>query len=393
MTTDTIPITEIQEERFESGNVLPIVGGHFINDIYTASIAPLLPVIIEKLSLSLTMAGSLMVFMQIAALLNPIIGYMADRVSLRYFVILTPAITATLISSISFADTYMAMALILLATGVSVAAFHAPAPAMIARVSGKQVGLGMSLYMAAGELARTLGPIIAVWAVSMWTLDGFYRLVVFGWIASAILFWRLRTVPARAERSGSLRELTPFLLRLYLPLAIILFFRNFMMASLTTYLPIYLNMGGASLWLSGIALSILEFAGVGGALLSGTLSDWAGRKTILFVATISSSLLLFVFLNIDGWLFVPVLLLLGFSIFSTSPVMLAIVQDQLPNHRAVGNGLFIFMSFAIRSAAIMTIGVVGDNLGLSTAYLWSAIIALGGIPAIFMLPGTKKSTS
>ncbi len=157
MTTKSIPLSVTTRQEFQMGQVIPIVAGHFIHDTYTAFVAPLLPVIIDKLSLSLTQAGSLTAFMQFPGLLNPFIGYLADNISLRYFVILAPAVSATLISSLGFADSYFALALILLVTGVSIAAFHAPAPAMIANVSGKQVGKGMSLFMAGGELGRTLG--------------------------------------------------------------------------------------------------------------------------------------------------------------------------------------------------------------------------------------------
>ena len=61
---------------------------------------------------------------------------------------------------------------LMFAIGVSVAAFHAPAPAMIGRVSGVRIGLGMSIFMASGELARAAGPLIAVWAVATWGLEG-----------------------------------------------------------------------------------------------------------------------------------------------------------------------------------------------------------------------------
>ena len=393
MTTRTESDQIPQTETFHAGQVAPIVGAHFIHDIYTATLAPLLPVIIEKLTLSYTQAGSLSVFLQLPAMLNPFIGYMADRVSLRYFVIFAPAVTATLISSLSFIDTFVGMIVVLLATGVSVAAFHAPAPAMIARVSGKRVGFGMSLFMAAGEFSRSIGPLIAVWAVTMWTLDGFFRIVVLGWGMTAVLYWQLRDVPGRTDKIAPLRELRPFLRTLYLPLGIILFFRNFMMACLTLYLPTFLEGEGASLWLAGAALSILEFAGVAGALSSGTISDKVGRKMVLFVAALVSAVFLIVFLNVNGLAMVPVLVFLGFSALSTTPVMLAIVQDQLPHHRAVGNGLFIFMSFAIRSVAVLVIGYAGDNIGLRPAYFWSAIVSLGAIPAIFMLPGSIRRSA
>ena len=151
-------IGEQNEKEFQTGQVLTIVGGHFVHDTYSAFLAPILPLLIEKLSLSLTLAGSLPAFVQFPGLLNPFIGYLADRVSLRYFVIFAPGVTATFFSVIGLAPSYFILAAILLLAGVSVAAFHAPAPAMIGRIAGRRVGRGMSLFMAAGELGRTVGP-------------------------------------------------------------------------------------------------------------------------------------------------------------------------------------------------------------------------------------------
>ena len=159
--------------KFEDGQVLTIVGGHFVHDTYTAFVPTLLPLIIEKLSLTLTQAGTLAAIQQLPAVFNPFIGYLADRVSLRYFVILAPAITATTISSMGFAQDFYGLMVLLFITGISVAAFHAPAPAMVARISGARVGKGMSWFMAGGELGRTVGPLVAVWC--MRTLQLKYR--------------------------------------------------------------------------------------------------------------------------------------------------------------------------------------------------------------------------
>lgn len=386
MVTKTNPTKKIIENQFQTGKVLTIVGGHFFHDLYTAFIPPLLPLIIEKLSLSLTLAGSLMAFVQLPALLNPFIGYIADKISLRYLVIFAPAVTASLISSLGFAPTYLTLAIILFVTGVSVASFHAPAPAMVSRLSGTQVGKGMSLFMAGGELGRTVGPLLAVWAVSTWTLDGFYRIVLIGWVATVLLFIRLRNVAAHSEKSANLRPLIPYLKRLFLPLLVVMFFRNFLHVALTTYLPTFMDMEGASFWMAGAALSILEFAGVGGALISGTISDRLGRKPVLLVATIGSTLFMLIFLNVEGWMLVPVLLALGFTALSTTPILLAIVQEQLPNNRAMGNGLFMSIAFLLRPISLLVIGMIGDRIGLRPAFYGSAIIALLAIPGILTLP-------
>lgn len=393
MSSESIPLAQTEETEFQIGQVAPIAAAHFIHDTYTSFVAPLLPVIIEKLSLSLTAVGTLTAIMQLPAILNPFIGYMADKVSVRYFVILAPAVTATLIGSLGFGDSFFALALIMFATGISVAAFHAPAPAMIGRVSGNRVGMGMSIFMAAGELSRSAGPLIAVWVVSIWSLEGLWRTIFIGWITSFILFLRLRQVSGRSALPGDLHAITPMIRSLFLPLAGFFVFRNLLTVSLTTYLPTFMSSEGASLAMAGASLSILEFAGVGGALLSGSISDRLGRKPILLAATLLSSFLTLVFLNIQGWLMVPVLLALGFAALSTLPVMMAMVQDQMPNNRAMGNGIFMVLAFLIRAIAMFAIGALGDMVGLRSTFTWSAIIGLLAIPFILALPGTSPKYS
>jgi len=393
MATETIPLTQIKEEEFQTGNVLPIVGAHFAHDIYTAAVPALLPVLIEKLSLSLTLVGTLTAILQLPAVLYPFIGYLADRVSLRYFVILAPGITATLIGSLGFATGYLELAIILFATGISVACFHAPAPAMIGRLAGNQVGKGMSLFMAAGELARAVGPLLAVWAVSAWTLEGFYRVIFIGWAATLVLYFRLRQVPARMETPESIRSIFPFIRSLFLPLFLILLFRSFMRDSLSTFLPIFIKGEGASLWVAGAALSILELAGVAGALVSGTVSDFLGRKKILLISTISAVIFMLLFLQVEGWLVIPILLVLGFTALSTGPVMLAMVQDQLPNNRAVGNGIYLMIAFLVRPVALVIIGYLGDQFGLNQVYWWSAIVSLLAVPFILLLPEKESAAA
>jgi len=390
MTSQSIPIQENQtQSKFQISIVLPLAFSHFIQDIYTATVAPLLPVIIDRLSLSLTAAGSLPAILQLPSIINPFIGYMADKINLRYFTIFAPAVTATLISCLSFTNSYWIMALLLFVTGFSVACYHSPTPALVANSAGKKVGLGMSLYMAAGELSRTVGPLIAVWAISLWSLEGFYRIVVIGWATTIILFLRLRNIPNASKTPPSIKVILPTLRNLFIPLAIINIFRRFMLESITTYLPIYMDSQGASLAVSGGALSILELAGVLGAFTSGTISDRFGRKLILLLSIIISAVIMFAFLNTSGWLYIPILIILGFTAISTGPVMLAMVQDHLPENRSLGNSLLMFITFLTRPIAMLSIGILSDNFGLKSSFTIGTIISLFAIPAIFFLPNDK----
>jgi len=232
-----------------------------------------------------------------------------------------------------------------------------------------------------------VGPLVAVWAVSAWALEGMFRVVVIGWATSAILFWRLRDIPVGTRKNGSLQTILPKLRTLFLPLLIIQFFRMFMVVCMTTYLPTYMNLNGATLFLAGASLSILELAGFVGALSGGTLSDRLGRKPLLMGVTILAPLLMIAFLNASGWLLVPVLLSYGFVSISAGPVFLALIQDNFPENRAVSNGIYISMNFLLRSLVMIFVGMAGDALGLQAAFMGSAVISLLGLVGIFMLPG------
>lgn len=378
--------TLLDKGEFQNEQVITIASGHFIHDVYSSFLAPLLPLIIEKMSLTLTAAGSLSAFMQFPAILTPFIGHLSDTYNLRYLVIFAPGLAATVMSAIGLAPNYTILALLLTLAGFASAFFHAPAPAMVAQISGKRVGKGMSWFMAGGELARTLGPIIAVWAVSSWTLEGMFRVVVVGWASTAILFWRLRNIPIIGRKNGSLSSILPKLRTFFLPIFIITFFRMFMTVSMTTYLPTYMNLNGATLLMAGASLSILELAGFAGALSGGTLSDRWGRKPLLLGITILAPLLMIAFLKVSGWLLVPVLLSFGFVSISAGPVFLALIQDNFPENRAVSNGLYISMNFLLNSLVVILVGMAGDAVGLQTAFWWCAILSLFGLVGIWMLP-------
>jgi MFS transporter, FSR family, fosmidomycin resistance protein len=385
----SVEITTYQtksENEFRSGQVLTITSAHFIHDVYSSFFAPLLPEIIRKLSLSLTQAGFLSAMMQIPSLLNPFIGYLDDKVNLRLFVIFSPAVTGVLMSSLGLTSSYYGLMILLFITGLSIAAFHAPAPAMIARVSGDQVGRGMSYFMAGGELARSIAPILATWAVAIWTFEGIYRLAVIGIATSVILYLRFRGVELHTRPSNNLREIIPQAKKIFPPLLVVSLTRSMLITGMSVYLPTLLNSEGASLMAAGGALAIYEMAGVGGALFSGIASDKIGRKPVLFAVLVLSSLLVLAFVSVKGWLMIPVLILLGFAALSAQPVMMALVQDHFPNHRSVANGFYLSTAFVFQSFAAIMIGYLGDRFGLRTTFLWIALISLFAVPLLHFFP-------
>jgi len=370
-------------------DVFSVAAGHFTHDVYSAFLAPLLPILQERLGIGYALTGNLAVFTQIPSLLNPFIGYLADRVSLRYFVIFAPAITATLMSSLGLTSSYLGLAFLLLAAGVSIAAFHAPAGAMIGELAGERVGTGMSIFMAAGELARTVGPIFAVAGVAWFGLEGLWQLAFVGWAVTGILFWRLHNIEAkpRPPESDDWARLWPRMLRIFPFLAWLVMGRVSMQAAMTTYLPLFMkDERGLSVALAAASLTILEAAGFVGALLSGSLSDRLGRHRMLFILMLISPILMILFLFSSGWVVILLLIALGLTAISLQPVILALVQDLFPDNRALANGSYMALSFSLRAVGIWAIGLTADAFGLVPAFVLSALVGLLALPALFFIP-------
>ncbi len=392
------------------GNIATIVSAHLAHDTYTAYIAPLLPRLQENLSLSLAQAGSLSGILQAASLLNPLIGYLGDRTSLHFFVIAAPAISATLMCAVGWMPSYEALVALLLLCGLSVAAFHVPAPAMIAQIAGRRVGLGMSLFMAAGEAARTVGPLLVVWAVGMWGLGGIWRTLFIGWLASGFLYWRFRRIPAYPRtRRLSWREAGPSLRRVFAPLAPVMLLRGSLNVGLSVYLPILLVLRGYSFEEGGIGIALWSGAGVFGALLGGTLSDRIGRTRMLLIAISTAASLLFVLLyalerGVAGWLLAIVIAASGFFTLSATPVLQAIVLENSHDLRATANGFFMQMSFGFRLLLSIVIGALGDGFaarfftgersayhGLGLALSLAAALSFLSLPFIWRLRHLERS--
>ncbi|CAB1058550.1 Uncharacterized MFS-type transporter [Olavius sp. associated proteobacterium Delta 1] len=379
----------VGDAGFQTEKILALAIAHFIHDVYSSFLAPLLPLLIEKLSMSLTQAGFLSTIMQIPALLNPYIGLLADRASVRYFVILAPAMTAVPMSLIGMAPSYGVLLILLFITGISVSVFHVPSPVMVADLSAARKGRGMSFYMTGGELARTVGPLVAVAAVSLFGLEDFYPVMIFGMLSSVWLYFKFRRVPVKqvsSTRKLSIPQTWRSLRHVLLPLTAILITRGFMHASLTAFLPTYIKMETGNLWLAGIALTLFEAAGVAGVLTAGSVSDGFGRRKTLLASLLGAPLFLFLFALTGGWLRVAALLVVGFTLLSTTPVMLALVQENARHSPAAANGLFMMISFIARSAVVVVVGFIADRIGLNATYLISAAMGLVGIPFVVMLP-------
>ena len=78
--------------------------GHFLNDCYSAFLTPILPLLIAKLSLSLTAASALAAIPALTgSILQPLSGIASDRMQGRFFMLLGPTLSIICMSLIGVA--------------------------------------------------------------------------------------------------------------------------------------------------------------------------------------------------------------------------------------------------------------------------------------------------
>jgi len=378
--------------QFIKTKVLIISFAHFAHDLFSAFLAPLLPLIIEKLNLSLSMVALLDVIRRIPALFNPLLGLIAEKRDVKYFVILTPAITAISMSLIGLAPSYTILIILLLVAGISSALFHIPSPTMVKMASGERTGTGMSYYMVGGEFARTLGPLLVTAGVSWWGLEGIYKLMPIGLIASLILYYKLRNfethIKLKKREKGDIKALLMKYRGFFITIGLFIIFQSAMRSALTLYLPVYLVQNGESLWYAGIALSILQFTGVVGVFVSGDISDRIGRYQTLLLTAIGSTLFMGLFIYYQN---IFILGVLGFFLFASTPVLIAFVQDTNSNMPTFMNSIYMAINFGVSSIIVLGIGDLGDNIGLNNTFIVCNIMALGTILTAVLFNKYQKS--
>jgi len=381
-------------KSYQTEKILTISFAHFFHDIYTAFLAPMLPLLIAKYGISLSVAGLLDVIRKVPSLFNPFIGLLADKICMKYLVIFTPGISAISMSLLGAAPSLAVLFILLFVTGISSALFHIPSPVMIKNFSGAKTGTGMSFFMFGGELARTLGPLLITGALSIWGLEGSYRVMPIGIIASIVLFFKLRDVSSLNNKNNKLKlkaagetikELVPF----FLFIIGFQLFRGGMKSALTLYLPTYLIGNGESLWIAGISLSVLQFAGVAGTFGAGYISDKIGHRNLLLITAVTAPLMMWAFITASKMLMIPLLIIMGFLLFASGPVILALVQETNTDRPAFINSVYMTINFGISSLMVLIVGILGDKIGLELTYQICAALAFISIPFIFILPGKK----
>lgn len=355
---------------------------HFINDFYVAFLAPLLPLIVARFHLSLTLAGLLASILNTStSITQPLFGALADRMRHRFLVIVGPMLTTAAMGLMGLAPSYSALIVLLLIAGTGTASFHPQGASTAGVASGVRKGIGLSVFVAGGELGYSLGPLIIALVVAVYGLASTWVVALPGLIACVALWWLVVPHPAvRSEQASNLGADLRKALRPLMLLWLIVVLRSVIILSYITFVPLLLRERGGSVVAGGAAVFLFGGIGAVGGLLGGAISDRIGRRLVLALSLMLGAPLLLTFVRSQALWGYAFLAAGGISIYLSAAVTIVMAQELLPQRASVASSIVMGLAWGVAGLSLTAVGALADTIGLPEAL--STILALAAVALV-----------
>lgn len=379
----------------ELKSVLSLSFGHLVIDIYSPVIPAVLPLLIATHNWSYFLAGLLVAAFNItSSLLQPVVGYLADR---RHFAVpfSVPFLIASLcIGAFGLVGDYPLLLLCAALAAFGAATFHPLALSAVNRVSkNENRGRLTSIFVIGGNLGFALGPVLAGLAVSALGLPGILVLAVIGVVTailSPLIFPREEAETGRAGRT-EVHEAPAS----YRPIILIITvgaLRSWVIFSAIAYLPTYFHLHlGADLVTANTLVSLMLVAGVVGQYIGGVLSDTYGRKEWTVLGLAAAIPFFILFLAGSGAVSYIALLIFGFFLWSTFSVTVAMAQEVMPGNVGLASGLMLGLAVGMGGIGVAISGAIADASSLGTALATFPLPILAALLLVFAVPYPWKA--
>src|SRR5881398_102442 len=135
--------------------------GHLATDFANGALPALLPFFVDRFSLSYTLAATLILASAASSsLIQPFFGAWSDRRGALWLLPAGVALAGVGIALAAAAPAYWLVLLLVVVSGLGVAAYHPEGSKFAAYASGAKRASGMSLFSIGGNVGYALGPTV-----------------------------------------------------------------------------------------------------------------------------------------------------------------------------------------------------------------------------------------
>lgn len=359
--------------------VLALTLVHFVGDFYNAFIIPLLPLFINKFSLTLAQAGLVTGLSRfLAFVVQPPVGYLADRKPSRFFALGGPLLVMVFIPLSGITPYFWLLVVCVCLGSIGSSMFHPTAAGMVEPHAGRHFGLAMSIFGMGGTLAFAVGPLFISWLVGKYGLTATPYSMLLG---AGVFIFLYKTVPdpqaSTLTSQGFINSIKEVFGSVWLPIVMILavmILRAFVSQSFMTYLPIMIARKGYSLISIGALVSLFTLAGALSGLIAGHLSDRIGFKPIFICAHLLATpcMVATLYLTGNGLFFFA--FLSGFFILATIPLAVALAQKLAPRGKSMASSLMMGLAYGMGGLLTPLTGKLADMYTIRPVLAAIAII-------------------
>lgn len=363
-------------------------GAHFINDIYTGFLNPIMPFLSVKLGISMAVATIILSMSHIfSSLLQPIFGFYADKIRKRIFVFVGLILTSLFIPLAPVANTVSGMVVFIIFGSLGSSFFHPQALGFANLLAGRDKSKYLGVFIAMGTLGYSLGPLFSS-AITQFL--GFDKMPVLSFIGLVWALLMFKFLPKISKISAKVSNYTfnqtfkdILSNKKIIILNIISMLKSLVSTSCFIFLPFLWKDMGYSAMQIGMALFVFIFVGGLGSLVSNKLEKLVGTQNVFYISMILTFplMLLYVLTYKDAVSFsFFIYFVIGFVTMLAVPVTMNMAQSILPNYKSIIGGFINGFSWGVVAIIMSFVGFVAEKIGIVTVLL---IVAF--LPAMFSM--------
>ena len=358
-------------------------GGHFINDIYTGVLNPIMPFIAAKIGISMAVATIILTISHIfSSLLQPLFGFLADNNVKRSFIFWGLILSSIFIPLSALAHNPFILVLFIIIGSIGSSLFHPQALGFASKFAKySDAGKAMAVFVAMGTLGYSCGPIVSSAITQFLGMPKMPLMTVVGCAWALLMFCFVPKLSNIEQIKDKIDFKTAFKRilsnRKLNILNLIAMMKTMISSACFILLPfLWKNMGYRPFYI-GMALFAFIFAGGIGSLVSSNIEKKIGSANVFYISMISTLPLMILFVlsyRPHPALSLIIFIIMGFVTMMATPVTMLMAQNVLPEYRSIISGFINGFSWGVVAIAMSMLGFVAENFGITNVLLFVAVI-------------------